>query len=68
MELRLRKASQCHCTGNADSLIRIAMACRWGFHKYSGIAHFLERASKREPIRFGIGGSRLTSEGPQTPS
>jgi hypothetical protein len=30
-ELRLRVTSQYRCTGNADSLNRIAMACRWGF-------------------------------------
>jgi hypothetical protein len=44
-ELSLRKASQCDCTGNADSVNKIATACRWGFHKYSGIAHFVD-----EPI------------------
>jgi hypothetical protein len=32
-KLRLRKTSQYGC-------IRIVMAYHWGFHKYSGIAHF----------------------------
>jgi hypothetical protein len=58
--LRLRITSH---TGNADSLSRIATACRWGFHKYSGIAHFVEERI----FRIGIAGSRFTAEGPQPP-
>jgi hypothetical protein len=37
---RLRLQITSH-TGNADSLHRTATACRWGFHKLSGIAHFI---------------------------
>jgi hypothetical protein len=40
-----------------------ATACRWGFHKYSGITHLVERAN----FRIEIGGSRPTSEGPKPP-
>ena len=47
-ELGLRATSQCGCTGNADSLNKIATACCWGFHKYSGIAHFIEGADSPE--------------------
>ena len=55
-ELRLRVTSQYRCTGNADSLNRIAMACRWGVHKYGGVAHFVDIADS-----IGIRGSRLTA-------